>query len=240
MVIISGYDSFCEESYFNFARAALERGYNAISFDGPGQGQCLRRQHLYFRPDWETVLSPVLDFVGELPGVDRKKMIVVGRSFGGYLAPRAVAFDERAAALIVDPGLVDLGRGFRERLPPGTMDAIEKGNERAVDEQFEKRFTEDPFTAFFFRSRMASHGIISVSGYIQEMLSYDLKGVAQQITCPTIITTDWGKGPSSRRPVPGALRCGRRTQKALAVLSRGGRGGSLRGGSPGALLSEGL
>ncbi len=42
---------------------------------------------------------------------------------------------------------------------------------------------------------MASHGIISVSGYIQEMLSYDLKGVAQQITCPTIITTTGGKDP---------------------------------------------
>jgi hypothetical protein len=32
-------------------RAAIARGWNAITFDGPGQGAALHRQHLYFRHD---------------------------------------------------------------------------------------------------------------------------------------------------------------------------------------------
>lgn len=193
--MLSGYDSYCEESYFYFVRAALERGFNAVAFDGPGQGQCLRRQRLYFRPDWEAVVSPVLDFISDLPGVDPERMFLVGRSFAGYLAPRAAAFDRRVAALVVDPGLMDLGQVFKDRLPSGTLEAIVQGNGSQVDEGFEALFARDEKTAFFFRSRMAAHGISRVSEYIQEMMGYNLKGVAEKIACPTLITTSGGDDP---------------------------------------------
>ena len=58
----SGYDSTAEESYFAIAAAALARGYNVLAFDGPGQGAALREQRLVFRPDWEAVITPVVDF----------------------------------------------------------------------------------------------------------------------------------------------------------------------------------
>ncbi len=41
---------------------ALERGYNCLTFYGPGQGLALVDQRLYFRPDWEQVITPVVDF----------------------------------------------------------------------------------------------------------------------------------------------------------------------------------
>ena len=37
---------------------ALDRGWNAVTFDGPGQNAALIRQHLTFRPDWEKVITP--------------------------------------------------------------------------------------------------------------------------------------------------------------------------------------
>jgi len=37
--------------YFRGGAAALERGYNALAFDGPGQGAALHLQGLYFRHD---------------------------------------------------------------------------------------------------------------------------------------------------------------------------------------------
>lgn len=43
------------EGWFAIGAAALARGYNFLAFDGPGQGAAIRRQHLYFRPDWEHV-----------------------------------------------------------------------------------------------------------------------------------------------------------------------------------------
>ena len=33
-----------------------------LAFDGPGQGGALRQKGLVFRPDWEAVISPVIDY----------------------------------------------------------------------------------------------------------------------------------------------------------------------------------
>jgi hypothetical protein len=38
--------------------AALERGYNALIFEGPGQGSVLFEREIPFRPDWEHVVTP--------------------------------------------------------------------------------------------------------------------------------------------------------------------------------------
>ena len=40
----------------------VARGYNCLTFDGPGQNAALIRQGLYFRPDWEAVITPVVDY----------------------------------------------------------------------------------------------------------------------------------------------------------------------------------
>jgi len=40
---------------------ALDRGWNAVTFDGPGQNAALVRQQLTFRPDWGKVITPVVD-----------------------------------------------------------------------------------------------------------------------------------------------------------------------------------
>jgi hypothetical protein len=40
------------------AAGAVRRGYNCLTFDGPGQGAPLREQKLPFRYDWEKVVTP--------------------------------------------------------------------------------------------------------------------------------------------------------------------------------------
>ena len=49
---------------------ALARGYNALVFDGPGQQSMLFERHIPFRPDWEHVITPVVDFLRQRPEVD--------------------------------------------------------------------------------------------------------------------------------------------------------------------------
>jgi hypothetical protein len=41
------------------ARAAFERGYNVLTFEGPGQFGLLHREHLTFRPDWKKACAHV-------------------------------------------------------------------------------------------------------------------------------------------------------------------------------------
>jgi pimeloyl-ACP methyl ester carboxylesterase len=59
VVVHGGFDSTLEELYFSAAAPALERGYNCLAFDGPGQGGVIRNQKTPFRFDWEKVVTPV-------------------------------------------------------------------------------------------------------------------------------------------------------------------------------------
>ena len=78
------------------ARAAVARGYNVLAFDGPVQSGPLHREDLPFRPDWEKVVTPVVDYVLKQKGVDPSRIALLGTSMGGELAPRAGAFEHNS------------------------------------------------------------------------------------------------------------------------------------------------
>jgi hypothetical protein len=48
-----GLDSILEEYYPIFAEAALKRGYSVLTYEGPGQGEALRKYGLTYTPEWE-------------------------------------------------------------------------------------------------------------------------------------------------------------------------------------------
>ena len=100
LILSTGLDGAQEELYFLGVAAALERGYNCLTFEGPGQGTVVRKQKLHFRPDWEKVVSSVIDFAlsKRQKEVDPQRIALIGYSMGGYLAPRAAAFEDRIAA----------------------------------------------------------------------------------------------------------------------------------------------
>jgi dipeptidyl aminopeptidase/acylaminoacyl peptidase len=91
VVTVAGYDSPVEEYYAFNVVGGTRRGYAVLMVDGPGQGSALYDKGLVFRPDYEAVFAAILDVAAERPDVDRERMVLSGRSFGGYLAPRGVA-----------------------------------------------------------------------------------------------------------------------------------------------------
>ena len=90
------------------AEGALERGYNVVVFEGPGQQSMLFERDIPFRPDWEKVLTPVVDFLLARDDVDADRLCLYGVSQAGYWVPRALAFEHRFAAAIADGGVVDV------------------------------------------------------------------------------------------------------------------------------------
>ena len=117
VVLTGGYDGTAEELYFWNGAAALARGYNVFAFDGPGQGAALVQQGLVLRPDWEAVITPVVDYLETRPDVDPNRVAVIGLSLGGYLAPRAASVEHRLAACIADCGSYDLFAAAAQRVP---------------------------------------------------------------------------------------------------------------------------
>jgi hypothetical protein len=52
------------------------------------------------RPDWENVITPVVDYLLARPEADPARIVLTGLSLGGYLAPRAATAEHRLAACI--------------------------------------------------------------------------------------------------------------------------------------------
>jgi dienelactone hydrolase len=175
VIFPAGYDSTAEAGWVN-APAALERGYNVVLFEGPGQGGALYLQHLVFRPDFEHVLTPLLDWLLARPEVDPSSLVLVGRSFAGYLAPRAAAFEHRIAALVCDPAQPDMGA----RIPDGFVGKI-----AAPVATLQTKLSAG--RAEFFGARMAGHGLHSLAEYFTELRRFTMIDFAPQITCPTLI-----------------------------------------------------
>lgn len=92
VIVCGGYDSFIEEFVLQ-VHDFVERNYEIILFEGPGQGECLREK-LYFCYDYEKATSTILDYF------DIHRCAMVGISWGGYFALRSAAYDKRISAAV--------------------------------------------------------------------------------------------------------------------------------------------
>src|SRR3984885_9756858 len=95
VVVNNGSYQATSETWAQAGAAAAERGYHWLTFDGPGQQAMLMEHQILFRPDWERVLTPVLDTVLARADVDPDRVAVVGVGQGGYWVARARAFEPR-------------------------------------------------------------------------------------------------------------------------------------------------
>ena len=194
LVCTNGYDSTINEMYVTFA-TALPRGYNLLLFDGPGQGQPLIEQGLVFRPDWENVVTPVVEFALTRPEVNPEKVVLLGWSFGGYLAPRAASGEHRLAACIADPGFWDLfeaNKAGLSSLPKETFDKL-PDVDPSVLEPFMEKIRADPKLRWSIIQRnFWVHGVDSLLEFLKVSVEYTLKEAAAQIRCPTLL--GWSEG----------------------------------------------
>jgi dienelactone hydrolase len=180
----AGYDSTAESGYSFTAVDALRRGLNCLVFEGPGQGGVLYEQRLYFRPDFEAVLTPVVDWLVTQPGVDAAGLVLFGRSFAGYLAARGATGEHRIAALVCDPIRYDFAASARSRLGDDLW-AQAEADDPAADALLDGLLA-DPRRANFYRSRMVAHGTPTAAGYLRELSRFSLVGLGGQIDCPTL------------------------------------------------------
>ena len=187
IVYNSGYDSTLEESYFAIGAAALARGYNVLAFDGPGQGAALRKQGLVFRPDWEAVITPVLDFALTRPEIAPDRIALFGYSLGGYLVARAAAFDQRPAAVILDDGIYDFYAAIKNSVPPFLAQWIEDGRDDAALPVMAMLRSFNTQIRWAMRNGVWAMGVDSDAALAREFRRYTLDGIADQITSATLV-----------------------------------------------------
>ncbi len=188
LIVHQGRDAWAEDCKY-LAEAAVQRGYHALLFDGPGQGKVLRLQGLPFRPDWERVVGPVVDVAVRTPGVDPKRIALMGLSMGGALAPRAAAFEKRLKIVIADPGVYrwwQVVYDFIGSIDPGLLSLLD-ADPAAFDAAIAQIMAVSPFVRWGIKDTMWKHGAISPSDVMLKMKAYTNEGIAEQITCRTLV-----------------------------------------------------
>lgn len=189
VVLVGGYDGTKEESYFSGGRAALRRGYAVLLVDGPGQGGALIEQGLVFRPDWEAVVTPQIDWLSARTEVDPQRIVLMGRSWGGFLAPRAATEEHRIAALIADAPQYAPAKSATGLLPEDYQDQLHTGDAAELNEVLEAEMSTSPSAAFALNRGMLTHGFATPIEYLRGLQPYTLEGRAEQIACPTLLCT---------------------------------------------------
>lgn len=110
-----------EEFLCKTARYARDRGMSLLAVDllGPDGGR--RFAEVVGRPDLETAIGSVLDYLLTRNDVDETRMAIFGDGGGSSFVARGIALDQRLAAAVCDGGVWDLlERNFlRRRMSSG-------------------------------------------------------------------------------------------------------------------------
>src|ERR1039458_7614786 len=190
IVINNGSDGATSQMWTHGGAAASERGYRWMTFDGPGQQAARFEQGIPFRPDWEAVLTPVLNSVNTRTDVDHQRIAVIGISQAGFWIPRALAFEHRFAAAVADPGIVDVSTPWTDPLPTQMREQLDGGERDAFDREMHLAELFSPTTAVTLRSRGAAYGLDGGSRFAlyKTLAAYRLGDELARIKTPLLIT----------------------------------------------------
>jgi len=198
VVVLTGFDGTAEELYFQVAAAGLERGYNILIAQGPGQVGCLRiHPDLKFRPDCEKPVGAILDFALARPEVAAERLALYGISFGGYFVTRAAEHDGRIKALIANSPIVNLyaymagfiGPEFAANPPPVSL------NE--VDEIPENDFPCE--AKLSFKAACRRFGVDSFATWLSRLKDFNAEEKLAEIRCPALAMVGASEGAEALR-----------------------------------------
>lgn len=199
VIINNGSDAENVDVWAFGGAAAIERGYNALIFEGPGQGATLFEREIPFRPDWEHVITPIVDYLHSRSDVDTKRIAMTGWSFTGELVIRAAAFEKRIAAVCADPGSVDTWLAYPESLRGLFAHGATRAQVNQIwnhdivpaltpSERFLFKKRGEIFGRQFLRTARAGKVLTDFWAFGQQAMRYSNLGVIDKVTAPVLVT----------------------------------------------------
>lgn len=210
IIISSGSDGQNVESMQFGVTAGLQRGYNVVLFEGPGQMTPLFVRNVVFTTEWDKVVGPVLEWTKARGDVG--KIGLIGVSFAGMLCARAAANLQGLSAVVLEPGAVSYGDLWQDQgdvttvrntmnLPPDQKQAAQQ----KLNTEFQQAFTSLPrSTQFNIYKRgsiltqqtqsdaRANKPLSDYYGLLEALVSFDYTADYGKIKIPTMITANEG------------------------------------------------
>lgn len=142
LIMIGGGDTFVEDLYPYIGPAAQKRGWNLVIVDFPVQGILPARGKIW-RADSEKPMAAVIDYFQNRPEVNAEAIVSYGISGGGYLVPRAAAYEHRLAACAACSVILDFSGVWNRKF----TDLWEK-SERSLIHRMIRKYVEKKHEAY--------------------------------------------------------------------------------------------
>jgi dienelactone hydrolase len=189
IILNNGSDAQNIDLYVYGGRAALERGWNAFIFEGPGQGSNLFLHNMPFTVEWEHVVGSVLDVLVRRPDVSRDRIALMGWSFCGLSVVRAAAYERRIAALVADPGVNSNFTKWQQALGPQLIALLDSGNETEFNTIWDQVFASLPAEEQFTiqkRSEIFGQGSFYDRMHLAQQFTLSQETIAR-VKAPTLV-----------------------------------------------------
>jgi dienelactone hydrolase len=122
-----------EEFLYKTARYARDRGMSLLAVDLLGPDGGLHFGEVVGRPDLETAVGSVLDYLLTRKDVDETRIAILGDGGGSSFVARGIAMDQRLAAAVCDGGVWDLlERNFLRRRASSGDVVVMPGSEHSL------------------------------------------------------------------------------------------------------------
>jgi len=184
ILLHGGNDSYIEE-FYPMLRYFQEKGYDVYLFEGPGQGGVLREQNMKFDPAWERPVKAVLDHF------NLDDVTIIGASLGGYLAPRAAAFEKRITKVIgwsIFPDFFDILLADDPKALRIIMDSMYRhGHAGIFNKLYRKMMEKSELVKWNLMHGMYAYGAKDPVGYVKKVRKFTLKGVGDKVTQDMLI-----------------------------------------------------
>jgi pimeloyl-ACP methyl ester carboxylesterase len=188
LLIQTGLDGTAEDLYFILAAHAVKRGYNCLVYEGPGQGEVISVGKLPFRHDWEKVVTPVVDYALTRPEVDPERLAIIGYSMGGYLVPRALAFEKRIKWGIVDGGVYSVFDGTMTKFPEEVRNGVGKSSrKKTINALANKEMEAHPDLRQFINQMLWTFGAETPYDLFSDLRNYIMDDVLGKIETEMLV-----------------------------------------------------
>lgn len=178
-LVHGGFDSFIQE-FYGLLRNMQDEGYEIIAFEGPGQGEVLIKYGFPMTHRWEEPVGAILDHYG------LDDVTLIGVSLGGYLGPRAAAFEKRIKRVVAYDVLYDWYGCFLKKRGRvlGTVMQILMAMHAAfiINTLVRMRMRKDFFVNWIVRQSMSVFGASTPFKALVKARNYSLKKVSHLIT----------------------------------------------------------
>jgi pimeloyl-ACP methyl ester carboxylesterase len=184
LLTLNGGDSTNEEMVNWLGFAAVARGWNCLTFEGPGQWSALQlNPGLLMRPDYEVPVKAAVDYLVQRQDVDPNRIALYRPSLGALLAARAAAFEERIRACICDGLVVHVYVAWHAVWPR----VLQSAQPRWFDIVFTVLEKISPQLRGLTNRFRGMFGVSKPHEIIESWRPFNIKDLAPKIRCPVLV-----------------------------------------------------